>query len=208
MKYYRLLFSLLFLLPVFLFGQSPDKYITDRLIVPGPIHFGSKTYNLIRTSFIPDTATYNTYRQEYLPAGDTIKDYKNLLFINVYTGNADMVEIANTKLDELKELKLTNPFVGYETLNNKKTGELMIDFMTSENSPDGQYIDEAERCIYRYLTMTDKSGKDYVVLLGVCIRAVGDDVEAFLAEHKSKSRVNFTRDVAKFVTPIITLPKE
>ena len=195
------------IIPIISIAQA-DKYPTDRLNIPGPLNFGTKSYSLARTTAIHDSTSYNTYTQEYLAVGDTLEDFKNLILISVFTDSANMFDLANTKLNELQEMKLTNNFVSFEKLNNKKTGELMIDFMTSINSEDGQYIEEATRTIYRYQALETKDGKNYIMLFGVSIRAEGDGVEKFLAEHKGKPRVEFTKDVAKFVFPQVTLPKE
>lgn len=207
MKQYYLL-TVFFCLSIYSIKAQVDKYPTNRLQLRDTVRFEGRAYTLARSSVIKDTATYNTYTQEYIPPGEGIDTFHNKMFIKIYTGNANMFDIANEKLNELQELKLTNPFVTFDKLNNKKTGELMIDFMTSENSPDGQYIDEAERSIYRYQVFQDTAGKDYVMLIAVCKRAEGDGVESFLSVHKAKNRIDLTKQFALLPLPAVVLPKE
>ena len=188
------------------FAQN-NKLAIDSLHVPGPILFEGKSYLLIQSSYTPDSATYNTYRQEYLPAGDTLDIYKSKILVCVFTGNAKSEDIANAKLDELRELKLTNSAVDFHPFNNKKIGEFMLDFLTTENSSDGQYIDVAERNIYRYLDITTTTGENCVLLFGISKRAYGDDVEKFMALLKSKARVDLIKLVGNYKLPDITILK-
>lgn len=203
------LFSVLFTL-LLLSGTSfaqYDKYPIERFNVPGPIVFLNKTYTLAQTSYSPDTATYNIYKQQYLANGDTLAMYRSMLIIHVFTGNTTMEDVATAKLDELRELQKANPVVNYQSFNNKKTGEYMIDFLTTENSSDGQYIDMAERNVYRYTTLTDTSGKDYVLLWGVSTRSYGDDVEQFINDLKSKKKLDLIKSVGMFKVPEIRISK-
>lgn len=205
-RYY--LFMLLFGTSLVSLAQV-DKYPVNRLRLRDTVRFENITYVLARSSVIRDSTTYNTYIQEYTPPGQGIDTFHNMMFVKIFVGDsANMFDIANEKLNELAEQKLTNPFITVEKLNNKKTGELMVDFMTSENSADGQYIDVAERDIYRYQAFQDTSGKAYVMLMAVCARAEGDDVEKFLAIHKAKNRTDLTKHFALLPLPVITLPKD
>ena len=61
-------------------------------------------------------------------------------------------------------MKQINPVVNYETF--EKDGEYMIDFLY-ENSDDGKSVSIAERNVYRYKTITDKSGQNAVLLFGI-----------------------------------------
>ena len=145
-------------LPFFSSAQY-DSVLTERLNLFGPIQFQNKAFNLVHTSYTPDSTSFNTYKQEYLATGEALDTFRNMIIINVFTGGYTLEDIANAKLDELRELQKTNPIVNWQTFNNKKTGEFMIDFLTSVNTPDGQYIDMAERTVYRYSTVTAKSGQ-------------------------------------------------
>lgn len=204
------LFAVLFpLLAVPFFSSAQyDSLLTERLNIFGPLQFQNKTLSLLRTSYTPDSTTYNTYKQEYMVAGEGLDTFKNMVIINVFTGAYGLEDIANAKLDELRELQKTNPIVNWQTFNNKKTGEFMLDFLTSENSADGQYIDMAERTIYRYVVVTAKSGEECGVLFGVITRAYGDDVEPFMTVFKTKARGVLIQAVGTFKIPEITIAKK
>ncbi len=195
-------------LPLFSTAQY-DSLLIERLGVFGPLQFQNKTYNLMRTAYTPDSATCNTFKQEYFAAGESLDTFHSMMVINVFTGpNMSLEDVANAKLDELRELQKTNPIVNWQTFNNKKTGEFMIDFLTSENSADGQYIDMAERTIYRYVMVTAKSGEECGVLFGVVVRAYGDAVDPFMAALKTKTKVDLMRAVGNYKIPEITIPKQ
>ena len=191
-------------LPFFSAAQY-DSLLTERLNLFGPIQFQGKAYNLLRTSYSPDSATYNIYTQEYLPIAEGVDTFKNMIIINVYTGAYILEDIANAKLEELRELQRENPVVNWQTFNNKKTGEFMLDFLTTVNSPDGQYIDMAERSTYRFVTVIDKAGKECGLLFAVVVRSYGDNVNAFMAAFKTKARGALIKAVGTFKIPEITV---
>lgn len=184
-----------------------DSLVTERINVFGPIQFQNKVYNLSHTSYTADSATYSTYKQGYLAAGDAPDTFRNMIIIDVFTGTFNLEDIANAKVDELRELQKTNPVVNYQSFTNRKTGEFMLDFIITENSPDGQYIDMAERSIYRYVTVTAKSGQQCGVLFGVITRSYGENVDPFMAVLRSKARLDLMRNVGVFKIPEITIPK-
>ncbi len=185
------------------FGQT-NKTDTDHLHVPGPIVFENKSYNLVWTSHVADSSSGDTYKQEYIANDDTLATFRTMILIDVVTGKTTIEDLVDAKIAELNELKALNPIVNFETFNNKKTGEYMIDFLISENSPDGQYINMAERNVYRYKTFTDKEGQDDVLLFGVSKRSYGDDIDGFLTSLKSK-RSELIKTVGKFIIPEITI---
>lgn len=206
MKNIRLLIVLLPLLAVPFFSSAQyDPLLTERLGIFGPIQFQNKTFTLLRTSYTPDSATYNTYKQEYIAAGEGLDTFKTMIIINVFTGAYGLEDIANAKIDELRELQKTNPIVNWQTFNNKKTGEFMLDFLTTENSADGQYIDMAERTVYRYVVINAKSGQECGVLFGVITRSYGDDVDPFLATLKTKAKGDLIKAAGTFKIPDITI---
>ena len=113
MKKIRLLTILCNLLALpFLSDAQYDSLPIERLNVFGPIQFQNKSFNLTRTSFNADSATYNTYKQVYLAAGESKDTFRNMMIINVFTGpNMSLEDIANAKLDELRELQKNNPII-------------------------------------------------------------------------------------------------
>ncbi len=182
-------------------GQTNNSK-TDYLNVPGPIMFNKSLYNLSWTSH----PSGNYYKQEYIKKGDAVDKFKSMILIDVITGNMNISDVVAGKVEELKKLKETNPVVNYESFNNPKIGEYMIDFLLSEASPDGKNLSIIEPNVYRYKTFTDKSGQKGIVLLGVSTRSYGNDIDNFLSSLKS-NRSNLTNEVAKYNLPEITIAK-
>lgn len=186
------------LLTTFSFGQTSKP--TEYLGVTGPILFDNRSYNLAWTSHPTD----NYYKQEYLAKGDTIEKFKKLIFLEVLTGKTKLKDVVAAKVAELKRMKATNPVVNYETF--EKDGEVMLDFLVSENTPDGKYLNIVERNVYRYKSLVDKNGQKCVLLLGVSERAYGDDIDKFFPNLKAH-RYDLINLVGAFDIPEVTIPK-
>ncbi|MEO7522636.1 MAG: hypothetical protein ABIT58_01000 [Ferruginibacter sp.] len=138
-------------------GQ-PAKKMTDYLHVPGPVIFENKSYNLSWSSH--PAAGY--YKQEYFQKGVNPDKFNTMLLFEVTTENTDIKNIVAVKIDEIKKMRESNPLVNYNTFDNPKSGEYMIDFLLSANGPDGAAI-VVERNVYRYKSVTDQSGKKGVL---------------------------------------------
>jgi hypothetical protein len=180
------------------FGQ-PTKPI-EYLGVPGPILFGKVSYNLVWTSHPGD----NYYKQEYLAKGDTIGKFKKLILVELLTDKATIEEVVVAKIVELNRIKETNPVVNYETF--EKDGEVILDFLLSENTPDGKYMNIVERNVYRYKSFDGKKGIKGILLFGVSERAYGDEIDKFFPELKTK-RFDLINAVGAFKIPEITITK-
>ena len=182
------------------FSQTTNSPV-DYLNVPGPISFNSTSYHLSWTSHPSETY----YKQEYLVKGDTADRFKTMLLLEVLTGIANLKNIADSKVAELKKMKITNPVVTYELTANSTTGEYFLDFVVSDNGPNGK-VNIAERNIYRYTTFTDKAGKKGILLFGISIRSYGNDTGKFLAALKLNKNDLLTK-VKQFSMPGITIKK-
>jgi hypothetical protein len=180
------------------FGQTTKP--TDYLGVSGPISFDKVSYNLAWTSHSPD----NYYKQEYLAKGDTLEKFKKLIMLEVVTGKTKLKDIVATKVAELKKMKISNPVINYETF--EKDGEVMLDFIISENTPDGKLVSILERNVYRYKSVVDKSGQKGVLLFGVSDRHYGNDIDHFFATFKAK-RFDLINLVGAFNIPEISIAK-
>jgi hypothetical protein len=181
------------------YGQT-TKPARDYLSVPGPLRFNKISYNLVWTSH---PAAY-FYKQEYIAAGDNVEKFKTLILLDFVTGRSAIKDVVDSKIAELKKLKETNPVVNYEIFENK--GEYMLDFLLSENTPDGKVISIVERNVYRYKTVVDKSGEKGVLLFGVSERSYGDDIDKFFASLKLHKK-DLLNAVAAFEIPVITIVK-
>ena len=186
------------LLTTFSFGQTTKP--TEYLGVTGQISFDKTSYNLAWTSHPTD----NYYKQEYLAKGDTIEKFKKLILLEVLNGKTKLRNVVATKITELKKMKASNPVVNYETFD--KDGEIMLDFLVSQNTPDGKYLSIVERNVYRYKSVVDRNGQKCVLLFGVSEKAYGDDIDKFFPNLKAH-RFDLINLVGAFEIPEITIAK-
>lgn len=164
-----LVLMVMFMLSASVSGQQ----VVDYLNCPGPLKIEEETYSLIWSSHPTD----NYYKQEYLMKSDNLESYRNLILLDVVVTDKKPIELASTMISRLDKLKESNPVVNYTVLENGD--EVMLDFLMSENSPDGSAVKIIERNVYRYKTFQDNSGKRGVLLFGVSQRAYGEDVTPF-----------------------------
>jgi len=186
-----------FLFSITVYGQG-NKPITEYLNVPGPIILNKDSFKLTWSSH----PSSNYYKQEYIGSKDKIEKFKKMVMVEVLTGEVKAADLAKAKVSELKQLKETNPLVNHEVF--QKNGEIIVDFLLSENSPDGKKVNIIERNVYRYKEITDKNGKKGVMLFGISERGYGNEVDAFLSSLK-KNKSALTNAVAAFVMPEITI---
>lgn len=197
MKHFIIL-CLAVILSVNSFSQTTNSPV-DYLNVPGPISFNNASYYLSWTSH--PSATY--YKQEYLVKGDIAEKFKTMLLLEVLTGSTNVKGIADSKVAELKNMKITNPVVTYDLTTNATTGDYFLDFVVSDNGPDGK-INIVERNIYHYTTFTDKAGKKGILLFGVSVRSYGNETGKFLAALKT-NKTDLLTKVKQFSIPLITI---
>lgn len=183
--------------PVPASGQASTSVI-DHLSVPGPIVFEGKSYNLIWTSHPAN----NLFKQEYIQSGDTVTKFQTMILLDFVPGKVKIDDLVKTKIDELKRIKETNPVVNFEVFENN--GEYILDFLLSENSPDGNMVNLVERNVYRYKAFTAKSGHEGVLLFGVSTRSYGDSIDGFFIDLKS-NREALIEQVGNYAIPEITI---
>ena len=169
---------------------------TDYIGLPGPIVFSGVSYSLSWSSH--PNATF--YKQEYLAKGENPDRYKTMLMFDAVTG-VKIEDAVGTKINELKQMKQTNPIVNYKVLKNN--GEFILDFILSQNGANGK-SEIVERNVYRYKTVTDKGGKKAVLLFGVSTRSYGSEVDRFLRDLKVTSS-DLVNKVAAFTMPAVSL---
>jgi hypothetical protein len=180
------------------FGQTTK--IKEYLSVPGPITLGNVTYNLVWTSHPTD----EYYKQEYIPKGDNVEKFKKMVMVEVLTGNTTAKELATRKMKELKEMKASNPIINYESF--EKDGEILLDFLISENAPDGKRINILERNVYRYKTIVTHKGQKCLLLLAASERAYGSDATKFLQGLKAR-KSELVNQVAAYTMPVVVVGK-
>jgi len=126
-----------------------------------------------------------------------------MVMVEVLLGETKAAGLAQAKIDELKQMKQTNPIVNYEMF--QKNGEIIVDFLLSENAPGGQ-LNIIERNVYRYKDFTDKNGKKGVMLFAASERAYGNAADTFLAALK-KNKATLVNAVAAYTLPQLTFKK-
>jgi hypothetical protein len=179
-------------------GQTNQR-MTDYLHVPGPVVFDGRSFNLSWSSH-PEPGFY---KQEYIPKGDNAGRFNSMILIDVIESNSDIKDIVAAKISDLKKLKLSSPLVNYESFDNPQTGEYIIDFLLSANAADGS-TSVVERNVYRYKTISDKTGKKAIMLFGISTRSYGDDIDVFFASLKSTKK-ELVNEVAKYVLPEVNV---
>ena len=188
-------------LSIYSYGQT-KKAVIDYLGLPGPIDFDSKSYNLSWTSH----PSANYYKQEYIVSGDNLAKFTTMIMVELVTGDIKIKDAVAAKIEELKKMKESNPIVNYESFDNPKTGEYMIDFLLSQNTPDGKDISIAERNVYRYMPFAGKDGKKGIILFGISTRSYGDKIKPFLVSLKSK-KSELVNKIAQYKFPELKLIK-
>lgn len=179
-------------------GAQTKKVAKEYLNVPGPISLNKNLFSLSWTSH----PSANYYKQEYIPAGDNFEKYTKMVSVELLISNATAADLANAKMNELKQLKTTNPLVNYEIF--QKNGEIILDFLISQNSANGRDVSIIERNVYRYKNFSGKNGQKGVMLFGASERAYEKDVDLFLMFLK-KNKTVLLNAVAAFALPQISI---
>lgn len=178
-------------------APAQTSAVTERLGIPGPITFDGKTYALAWSS--QPMPTY--IKQEYVPAGQSVKTYTEMMLIEAVTQPMKPLDAASAQVQMLQKRKSTDPVVNYEIIQNKQSGEVLLDFLISDTKADPIVV---EWNAYRYVPLR---GQDGVALYAISRRAYGhDDAKALLAGLKT-SRKPAVSALAKFDLPAITIRK-
>ncbi|MGV3601190.1 MAG: hypothetical protein ACO1N1_08290 [Dyadobacter fermentans] len=181
------------------FGQS-GKPVVDYLGIPGPIVLQKKSYQLAWSSH-PDASLY---KQEYLVSGDALPNYQSMITIDFVIASASVDDAVGAKLRELEQLKKTLD-VRYEVIGNAATGEKIIDCLLGQSAADDSKS-IYEHDVYRFKSVTAKSGQKGILLYALSNRAYGKDIQPFLTRLKSERKA-LIADVAKAPLPDITIKK-
>jgi hypothetical protein len=148
----------------------------ERLSVPGPLSFHGETFQLAWASH----PYPHYYKQEYLPAGQNSERYTAMLLLDANMGSDDVRALEKQTVAMLEQRKATDALVHYSEIQNRKTGEIILDFIMG--SDDGDIV---EWNAYRYAPWKGAGGKTGVVLFGISRRAYGNDASVFLAALKA-----------------------
>jgi len=176
-------------------NSGPINYLNT----PAALSFNNLAYGLSWTSH--PSADY--YKQEYIPKGETAEKFTSMLMLEVLTSNVSVKDVVANKMAELQRMKAGNPYVKFETTNNPATGEYILDFTVTANSQNGQIL-IAERNVYRYNALANKTGGKGVLLLGMSVRSYGAGAKKFLADVEA-GRPVLVKKVKEFKIPAIAI---
>jgi hypothetical protein len=168
----------------------------DRLSVPGPIDFNAASYRLSWSAHpSPDY-----YKQEYLPAGQTSEHFERMLLVEAIARGVDVNGVVTAQVNRLNRRKATDPTVNFAIVKNPKTGEVILDFVLSDDSDKTGLI--VEWNAYRYTSLNDAKGHSGVALFGISRRAYGDDTTEFLRGLKAARPAEIDA-LAKYPLPVV-----
>lgn len=187
-----LLINLLFVSLIFFsFSlKENNQQVKEYLTVPGPVEFNNTKYNLSWSSH-PNNSYY---KQEYLPAGEKSETFTHMVMMEALTGNVSPKDAMINKVNELQQRKQTDPVTNYQFIENKATGEFMLDFVISS----GNIV---EWNVYRY---TSQKNSKALVLFEYSRRAYGAATTNFLKALKA-DRVKDVNTLATFKIPTIKI---
>lgn len=174
-------------------SSVPAGAETDYLNLPGPIIFQDQTFSLAWSSRPSDGYA----KHEYVPQGQKLETFSDMFLVEAVTGAITPGQAAKQQIEALEARKSGDPLLNYELLENRATGEIILDFLVSDMKGDTR----VEWNAYRYVTL-DGGG---VGLFAISRRAYGEDgAKPFLAGLMS-TRAASIEALARYDIPDIQL---
>lgn len=159
---------------------SAAAQVKDHLNIPDPIAFDGQSYDLAWSS--RPSASY--IKHEYVPQGQTVTHFHEMLLVEFLQGDRTVADVVQTQMQKLNARKDRDPLVRMAVIRNDATGEMLLDFLMSDNT-NGELI--VEWNAYRYARITNANGETGIGLFGISRRAYGNDnAKAFLAMLKTR----------------------
>jgi len=150
---------------------------------PAPhIKFSDITYHLVWRS--DPKPGYS--KLEYLPKGQKLPSYRNMLMLERLSNGMKVKDAVNHQVAFLRERQKIDPVVNYDVIQNKKTGEYLLDFILGGEDEKGNRI--VEWNAYRYIPYKSAKGKKGVLLYGYSARGYGDEGGRTFLTNLPKSR--------------------
>jgi hypothetical protein len=196
LSYFLPAFILLFMSSFVPVGYQ--QKVKDYLHIPGPVEFNKTKYNLSWSSH--PSATY--YKQEYIPSGQSVEKFTNMIMIEAVTGEFSLQDVVKSKTTELDNRKLADKVTNYRVIENKATGEYLLDFVISAPGDNNNSI--VEWNAYRYRKLSDKSGKNGIMLFAYSRRAYGSATTKFLEGLKNERSADINA-LAAYTIPQVAL---
>ncbi len=155
--------------------MESNSPVTDYLHVPGPISFNQNDYLLSWSSHPSD----EYFKHEYLTKGENQDHYDHMIMLEVALGDLVPIEIAKGKANAIEGRKSVDPMAACTVSDNKKTGEVLLDFMLSAGSGDSTIV---EWNSYRYKSYIGPSGEKGIMLFALSKRSYGAEGNTFATD--------------------------
>ena len=182
------------------YGQT-QKDAVNFLSISGPLYVQKKAYQLSWSSH-PDASLY---KHEYIAVGDRFPNYKSMVMIDFVVTESSVNQAVATKVSQLEKLKDTLPIVQFNLIENKSTGEKIIDCLIGQTAAD-ERNSVIERNIYRYKSVRAKSGQRGVLLFAFSTREYGKAITPFLVKLKTDKPI-LVNEIAKLPLPEISIAR-
>lgn len=173
-------------------GLGPALAQDDAIGVPGPIIFEGETFDLVWTSHPTDAL----FKQEYLPEGQVVEAYGQMFMVDVMLSGATAEGAAGNMIAGLRGRQATDPMVNFDIIQNDATGEIILDFLLSDESTGVLIV---EWNAYRYVPL-----EGGLAMFGISRRGYDDAVDGFLADL-AQSRPSTIEALANLDLPDITI---
>lgn len=175
--------------------QAGQAQSGDYLGIMGPIGFLGEEWHLASAS--AQNESYS--RQAYLPQGDSFPLYKRMFFIETVKGGLTVEDTLAFQVQTLEQRRETDPLVNMEVIENTETGEVLLDFVLSGQTDDGNLI--VEWNAYRYAPHQFADGSTGVVLYGYSLRSYGDSDARVLLSGLRDERARLVEALALTALP-------
>lgn len=170
-------------------GKAPVNYLG----IAGPLSFNNIRYSLAWSSH--PNASY--YKHEYLPAGEKPEHFNTMLLVEAVNSKLVLKDVVNAKVNELAEMKKSNPYVNYNMIFNQATNEYIIDFLLTVNTAGNKQVTVAEHNLYRYKALPLRAGGTGVYLFAFSRRSYGQEITNFI-KNLNNTRPDLINNMAAY----------
>ncbi len=108
-----------------------------------------------------------------------MEKFTKMILIEAVTGDFNLQDIVKAKTMELDKRKPVDDVTNYRVIENKVSGEYLLDFVMSEGSI-------VEWNAYRYRKLNEKAGKKGIMIFAYSRRAYGSATTKFLEGLKQE----------------------
>ena len=155
--------------------KNSNQKVKEYFSIP-LVQYSNTSYQLSWSSHPSE----NYYKQEYLAAGEKETTFTHMIMIEAVVGNITLKDAVGAKIAELEQRKKSDALVNYQVIENKATGEYMLDFIMSDAIGTANAI--VEWNAYRYSNLKGNKG---VQLFALSKRGYGAATTNFLKDLKT-----------------------